>query len=80
MKPATPELCLGVSGRGESPAEAVQVAVCAQGMQTLQSAREMHARCCGSTACLQRSHFTICTLHTGESLAEGLGTDQEEEN
>lgn len=73
MKLGTPCLCLGVPGRGESHAEAVQLAVCAQGMQALQSAREMHARCSRSAACLQRSHFTTCTLRTRESLAEGLG-------
>lgn len=80
MKPAAPGLCLSVPGRGESRAEAMQLAVCAQGMQALQPAQEMHARCCRSTACLQRSHFTTCSLHTREFLAEGLGADQEEED
>lgn len=80
MKWGTPELCLGVTGRGESHAEAVQLAVRARGMQALQAARAMHAQCCGSTACLQRSHFTTCTLHTRDFLAEGLGADREEED
>lgn len=40
MKPGTPELTLGVTGRAESHTEAVQLAVHAQGMQALQSARE----------------------------------------
>lgn len=80
MKLGTPGLCLGVAGRGESHAEAMQLAVCAQGMQALLSTREMHAQCCRSTACLQGSHFTTLHLAPKGVSGSGFGADQEEED